>query len=352
VNQSVVYFKKLNSSTVHEIQAISRDLLNHIIKEQKIKLSSEIPLKVHFGEKGNKTFIRPENYNGIIEFLKDKNIKSSFIETCVLYGGQRYKKELHLKTAREHGFDQLPIIIADGEHGEDFFEVEINQKHYTKCKLGKEFLKYNQMIIVAHFKGHLLAGFGGAIKQLSMGFASKGGKLAMHMNIKPKIKKNKCEQCKLCKTKCATNALNIGPKSYIDHNLCVGCGACVAICPHQAVSLFSIPGFLRALFWNNFPEKLAEYALAAQHGKNNIYINFLMNVTPGCDCEGRAMKSVVDDFGIFISTDPVAIDKACYDIVKSKGKKFRGHSIFNYAEKIKLGNLNYKLIEIGPIQSC
>lgn len=340
----------MNSITkVNEVKEITKELLDIIISKEDIQLENRIPLKVHFGEKGNITYIKPENFEGVIDFLKEKNIETSFIETSTLYGGQRYKKDLHIKIAKEHGFTQIPIIIADGEQGESFAEVEINKKNFKSCKIGKAFLDYNQLIVLAHFKGHMFAGFGGAIKQLSMGHAAKGGKLAMHMGIKPKISNRKCKKCNLCETRCNENAITIEKdgKSFIDHEKCVGCGACYAICPHKAISIISIKSILRMIgIGNPFKEKLVEHAYAAAKDKKNIYINFAMNITSKCDCEPKKLKIIMDDIGIFISTDPVAIDKACYDLVEEKGKKFRGFKQFAYAEKIGLGSTKYELIEV------
>ncbi len=346
---SNVYYKKIDTSTgIKAIQEISNDLLKTIVEKENIELEKKIPLKVHFGEAKNVTYLKPDNYLGIINFLEEKNIDSCYMETCVLYGGQRYKKELHKKTAEAHGFNQLPIVFADGEHGENFAEIEINQKHFKTFKIGKDFLDYNQLIVVSHFKGHALAGFGGAIKQLSMGHAAKGGKMAMHLGEKPRIISKKCVQCNLCKTRCNVDALNIGEKSSIDHDTCVGCGACMAICPHKAITIISFKNVLKFLgIGNPFIEKVVEGALAAQKGKKNIYINFAMNITPGCDCEPKKMKTLIDDFGVFVSTDPVAIDKACYDIAKDMGKKFKGYKAFTYAESIGLGSTQYLLHEIN-----
>ena len=342
-----VYFKRFKGDPSTEIvKSMSRQLLDHIVTVEKIELEKEIPLKVHFGEKGNVTYIQAENYDGVIDFLQDRKITSCFIETTVLYGGQRYRRDLHLKTAAENGFTRIPVIIADGDHGESFSEIEIHKTHFEKCKIASGFAKYSQLIVLAHFKGHGLSGFGGAIKQLSMGHASKGGKLEMHLGIKPKIKSRKCEQCGLCQKKCAENAITIGEKSRIDPALCVGCGACVAICPNQAVTVFTVRGIGHAVFGNRFKEKLVEYAYAGQKGKKNIYLNFLMNITRGCDCEGRKMSVIIKDIGILASTDPVAIDKASFDLVKKAGKKFRGFSTFAYAEKIGLGSADYTLKEI------
>lgn len=351
-----VYFKKINSNTENkeidsfdsnEVKEIARELLEKAIQGEKVKLNKKVPLKVHFGEKKNISFIKPDNFDGIIDYLNRNKIESSFIETSVMYGGQRYKKDLHLKTAKEHGFTQLPIIIADGDQGENYVEVEINKNHFKTCKIGKDFLDYNQLIVISHFKGHMLAGFGGAIKQLSMGHASKGGKLAMHMGIKPKIRNRKCKKCNLCKTRCNEEAITIDKKSFINHEKCVGCGACVAICPHKAISIFSIKGILRMVgIGNPFREKLVEYAYAGQKDKKNIYINFALNITKGCDCEPKKMIPVIGDIGVFASTDPVAIDKACYDMAQKKGKKFRGFKTFKYAEKLGLGSSEYHLIQI------
>ncbi|MBD3300647.1 MAG: DUF362 domain-containing protein [Candidatus Moranbacteria bacterium] len=342
-----VYYTKINNqTTAKQIQKITRRLLSRIIEEENIKLLSEIPLKVHFGEKGNVTFIKSENYQGIIDFLRARKIKTCFIETNVLYAGQRHKKKLHLKLAKEHGFTQLPIIIADGEYGEDFEEVEVNKKHFKTCKIGRAFGDYQQMIVLSHFKGHKMAGFGGAIKQLSMGCASRGGKLAMHMGEKPQINQKKCVKCHLCETRCNENAITINEKeSFIDQNKCVGCGACTAVCPHNAISIMSVKGVAKAFgLGHNFKECLVEYAYAASKDKKNIYLNFVMNITKGCDCEARSMKPLMDDIGIFISTDPVSIDQACFNVVKKRGKMFKGKSQLVYAQKIGLGERKYRLV--------
>ena len=349
-----VYFAPVSPGmNIRRIQTISKQLLETVVERESICLQPKVPLKVHFGEQKNVTFIRPENYLGILDFLRQRGIDSCYMETCVLYGGQRYKKELHEQTALAHGFTQLPIVFADGEHGEDYAEVAIHQKHFSTFKVGKAFLDYDQLIVISHFKGHMLAGFGGAIKQLAMGCAAKGGKLAMHLGEKPRIVNRKCNRCKRCLERCHENALMIPEKddrkskSRIDTTRCVGCGACVAVCPSEAVSLFTVKSVAKFVgIGNPFIEKLVEGAHAAALGRDNVYLNFAMNITAGCDCEARKMKPLIPDVGIFASTDPVAIDKACHDMVKSRGKKFRGRKTFALAEKIGLGSSSYELHEI------
>ncbi|MBN2526088.1 MAG: DUF362 domain-containing protein [Deltaproteobacteria bacterium] len=350
---STVYFTPVSERTsVSAVQQISKALLDTLVSAEQIELRQKIPLKVHFGEPKNVTFIRPDNYQGIIDYLAERGVESCFMETSVLYGGQRYKKELHAQTAKKHGFTQLPIVFADGEHGEAFADVAINQKHFKTFKVGQAFLDYDQMIVLSHFKGHMLAGFGGAIKQLSMGYAAKGGKLAMHMGEKPHIKNRRCTQCKKCLSCCNVDALRIGEgksgRSWIEKEKCVGCGACVAICPSKAVSLFTLKSVARFLgIGNPFVEKLVEGAYAARKHQHNIYITFAMSISAGCDCEARKMKPVMADMGVFAATDPVAIDKACFDMAEALGKKFRrAKKTFSYAEEIGLGSCDYQLKRI------
>jgi len=340
-----VYFKAIDSySKTEEISNAASELLDQIVKDENISLEKFIPLKVHFGEKGNTTYIKSNNYAGIINYLKGKNIDSAFVETNVLYRGERTTKEKHVKLAIEHGFTQLPIIIADGEYGEDFEEVEINKKNFNKCKIGKEIANKKQVIIISHFKGHALAGFGGAIKQLGMGFASRGGKLAQHANSIPKISYLKCKACSACAKKCPVNAITVSKKAKIDKDKCIGCASCMAICPYGAISNSWIASLSKS-----FNERLTEYAYAAAKDKNHIYITFAFNITKNCDCEGHSMKPIVDDVGIFASIDPVAIDMACLDMVDKNNNKTvfkRGRYTLDYAEKIGLGSKGYELVEI------
>jgi uncharacterized Fe-S center protein len=339
-----VYFKAIDSySKTREIQTGAREILEKTIHTEGIRLESYVPVKVHFGEKGNKTFIESKNFEGIIAYLKEHNVQSAFIETNVLYSGSRMTKTQHLQTAKEHGFTQLPIVIADGEHGEEHEEVEINQKHFKTCKIGKEIANQKQMIVLSHFKGHRMAGFGGAIKQLAMGCAARGGKLAQHADAKPLINPLQCKKCKACVRHCPVDAIHIGWIPRIDKQKCIGCAGCMAVCPHRAIMF----NFLRS-FSKAFPEKLVEYAFAAPKNQTNIYVTFAFKMTRGCDCEGHKMKPIVRDLGIFASTDPVAIDQACLDLLdKREGKKVFGRARhqLEYAENIGLGKRQYHLIE-------
>jgi len=343
---SKIYFKKVDSSPKsNEIGNYAKRLVDALVKRENVELDQEIPLKVHFGERGNTTFVKPEYCSGIIDYIENQNKKACFIETNILYGGDRTKKETHIKLAKEHGFTRIPIIIADGEKGEDYYEVEINKRHFAKCKLGKEFSKYSQIIVLSHFTGQMLAGFAGAIKHLGMGFASRGGKLVQHAKvIKPRIKNSACDKCRLCEERCAVGAITIGDKSYIDYAKCISCAACNAICPNKAIKIILWRSVFN-IFGNPFRERIVEGAYAAQKHKKIIYVNFAINITRGCDCDPKTMKPIVEDIGILVSTDPVAIDQACYDMVKESGRKLRGGYILKYAEEIGMGSRKYEIVK-------
>jgi hypothetical protein len=339
---SEIYFKAIESySNTEEINKAVLELF----KKLNPGFTGNLAIKVHFGEEGNKTFISPKNYEHLIHYLKLNKCLPVYIETNVLYKSKRTSKESHIELAREHGFTNLPIVIADGNAGEEMQEVEINQKHFKTCKVGKAYKDYNQLIVMSHFKGHGLSGFGGAIKQLGMGFAARAGKLAMHSNSKPIINPLKCKKCHLCEQNCPVNAITIGLIPHIDIKKCIGCAKCISICPHGACTvnwISTLPG--------TFEEKLCEYALAATKVGDKsqiIYINFLLNITDNCDCMKTA-KIIAKDIGILAGTDPVALDKACYDLLTKKENKkvFGGEKTFDYAESIGLGKKEYTLKEI------
>ncbi len=341
---SNVYFIPAGSC----VKEASVRLLKTILEKEQMELSERIPIKVHFGEKGNRTYLKAETYDGLIDFLQEQGKDCRFSETSVLYGGERFSREKHLKLAESHGFTRIPVVIEDGANGEDSVSVPVGLKHFQSCSVAKGLAEAEQILVCSHFKGHKLAGFGGAVKQLSMGCAAKGGKMAMHLSVKPKIFKLFCKHCGLCASRCQVKAITITEKTAsIDHSKCIGCGACFSICRHHAVSILSFAGLKNMLFKSdNFREKLVEYAYAAHKGKKNIYLNFAMSVTKGCDCEPLPMRACIEDIGIFASVDPVAVDQACLDAAEKAGRKFKGGEQLAYAEKIGLGSRKYELIEI------
>jgi len=335
-----VYFKKVKLEDVDKVNEAAAEALDKL----GVKFNKDMVLKVHFGERGNVTFIGGKYYDGIISYLKDKGCEPKYIETNGIYKGPRSTEESHRKVAAEHGFTQAPIIIADGPMGAKVNEVEVGLKHYKKCKIGLEYSKYGQMIVISHFKGHMLAGYGGALKQLSMGCAARPGKLAMHSQSLPVLYANKCTKCGSCVKVCPVDAPKIDvDKPFVDTKLCIGCGMCLEACSYGAMNIN-----WGATSAKEFREKMTEYSYAAAKGKEIAYVQFALSIAQMCDCMGQKSEIVAKDLGVFASTDPVAIDTACMDMVdKAEGHKvFEGRQALAYAEKIGLGSQKYELVEI------
>ena len=343
---SSVFF--MPSGSPADTVSISRNaglLFRRVLDTAPFASGSPIPLKVHVGEKGNTTFIRPDLFDGVIDVLAEKGLEGFFTDTNVLYPGQRTTGEKHVRLAREHGFTRLPMVIADGENGDEYDEIEIGRTHFRTAKIGRVIARADQMVVISHFKGHMLAGFGGAVKQLAMGCGSRGGKLAMHAGARPFINPFACSQCGTCAAHCPADAIIVGRFSRIRKDRCIGCAACSAVCPKGAV----LCNFLHSLS-KTFPEKLAEYALAAQQGKKAVYLSYALNITANCDCAGKPMSAIAPDIGVFASADPVAIDQACLDTLAARtGKKLfaKGIHALEYAEEIGLGSRKYELITIA-----
>jgi hypothetical protein len=311
----------------------------------KVSSDSNIGIKLHFGEKGCKTYINPEIVKQVYDFLSKTNKNIRLIETNTLYRGQRNKTGPHLKIAKEHGYDFSEINIIDSE-GEK--EVKTKLKHFSNIKYGKNLDAYNELVVISHVKGHCDMGFGGAIKNVGMGLASRGGKLAIHTNTNLLVN-DKCKACGVCAENCSENAIKIEKKAVIDYKKCIGCGYCISICPEGAIK---IP-------WSSsskeVQEKLVEYCYAIIKNRKAIYINVLKNITKECDCVNFEQKKEIEDIGFLFSDDIVAIDKASYNLINKKAgtdlfRKFHNNvdskHQFEYGEQIGLGSQEYNLINL------
>jgi len=337
--------------------------------KEMISPRSLVAIKLHFGEKGNTAFIRPNFIRRIVDHTRELGGIPFLTDTNTLYAGTRGNSVSHLRTAIENGFAyavvDAPLIIADGMRGASYVKVRIDQEIYKTAFIAKEIAESDALISVAHFKGHEVSGFGGSIKNLGMGCASKRGKLEQHSGLAPKVKKKKCEGCGDCVGHCAMKAIRLEEKkAVIDSRKCSGCGECIVICPQQAIEVR----------WNSdsslFQKKMVEYGLAAMKGKKkrSLFLNFLMQISPACDCPPFNDAPIVQDLGIMASKDPVAIDQASVDMVNRQAgldfsclkshmaagdDKFRGvypgidWSIqLSYGERIGLGNRDYELVTL------
>lgn len=285
--------------------------------EKKISKNDLVAIKIHFGELGNTSYIRPVYIRRAVELVKRLGGKPFVTDANTLYAGTRSDSVAHLETAIANGFGYssigAPLIIADGLRGKSEVEVEIDGTHFKSVAISSEIFNADVVLALTHFKCHELSGIGGTIKNIGMGSASRRGKMAQHSSVSPKVTAKRCIACGECVTHCAHKAIAITEKARIEPKVCVGCGECILICPTGAIQVQ----------WTEGPkamqEKMAEHAFGALKGKEqkSLFANFITQVSPACDCYGHTDAPIVSDVGMVASTDPVAIDQASVDLVNA-----------------------------------
>ena len=261
-------------------------------------LKGKVAVKLHSGEVGNQNFLKPDFFKPMIE-----KVNGTVVECNTAYEGERNTTEKHLKTLKKHGWsDYFSVDLLDGE-GPDL-ELDIpTGKVIQKNYLGKNIKKYQSMLVLSHFKGHPMGGYGGALKQLSIGCASSYGKAYIH-----------------------------------------GAG---------------VPEDIWTADHDAFLESMADAALSVIDYFDNeiVYINVMKNMSVDCDCCAKAEDPCMQDIGILASTDPIAIDQACLDLVYKSNDPGKEHLIeriesrhgvhtIEAAEKLGYGSREYELIEV------
>lgn len=366
---SKVFFANMRASHKENLFDKITKLLTLCGLPQAVSEGDLTAVKIHFGEKGNSAFIRPIFARRVVDELKKLGAKPFLTDSSTLYPGERKEAVSALACGIENGFAyavvNAPLIISDGLRGVTETTVTVNGELLKEVYIGTEIVEADALVTLSHFKCHELTGFGGAIKNLGMGCASRKGKLVQHSTLAPVVNGKHCTGCGLCLKACAHDAILITDKiAVIDPIKCVGCSRCITVCPTKAVNVQ----------WNEAADlimkKMAEYALGAVTNKQGktIYLNFITQVSPACDCYGHCDAPIVNDIGICASTDPVALDQACADLVNNArgnqdsalksghepgGDKFRGcwpeipwQVQLEHAEKVGLGSRKYELIQL------
>lgn len=284
-------------SKVYFTREITPEAVLKLYKALNIKLNGNVAVKLHSGETGNQNFIRPEFFKTIIEY-----VNGTVVECNTAYDGTRNTTAAHWKTMKEHGwFEMFKVDIMD-EDGEIALPIT-NGKHLTENFVGKNFNDYDSMLVLSHFKGHPMGGFGGALKNISIGIASSHGKAHIH------------------------GVGDVDKLWTADHD--------------------------------DFLESMADAAksiMDVMSGKI-VFINVMKNMSVDCDCCSVAEDPKIADIGILASLDPVAIDRACVDLVyasEDEGKadlikrieSRNGTHTIDAAYELGIGTIEYELIEI------
>ena len=332
-----------------------------------------VAIKMHFGELGNISYLRPNYAKAVADLVKELGGKPFLTDCNTMYPGKRKNALEHLECAWENGFSPLsagcPIIIGDGLKGTDDIAVPVQGGEYVKeARIGRAIMDADVFISLTHFKGHEMVGFGGTIKNIGMGCGSRAGKAEQHSGGKARIVAEKCRGCRRCLRECANGGLSFDPvskKTSVNLANCIGCGRCLGACNYDAIK-FSDSAANAVLNC-----RMAEYTKAVVDGRPNFHISLVVDVSPNCDCHGENDAPILPNLGMFASFDPLALDQACVDVCQ-KAAPMRGaqladniampgfvdrHDHFansspesewrtclEHAEKIGLGTRQYELI--------
>lgn len=334
-----------------------------------------VAIKMHFGELGNLSFLRPNYARAVADVVAQQGGKPFLTDCNTMYPGSRKNALEHLYCAWENGFTPLtvgcPILIGDGLKGTDDVAVPVRGGEYVKeARIGRAVMDADVFISLTHFKGHEMTGFGGAIKNIGMGCGSRAGKKEQHSSGKPHIEQDACRGCRRCQKECANEGLVFDEqarKMRVDQTHCVGCGWCLGACNFDAI-VFDNDAAVEML-----NRRMAEYAKAVVDGRPCFHISLVTDVSPNCDCHGENDAPILPDIGMFASLDPLALDQACVEACLAAnplpnsqlsdrlkradflnlGDHFTNstpesewRSCLEHAEKIGLGTRAYELIRL------
>ena len=334
-----------------------------------------VAIKMHFGELGNISYLRPNYARAVVDVVKELGGKPFLTDCNTMYPGSRKNALEHLYCAWENGFTPLtvgcPILIGDGLKGTDDIEVPVAGGEYVRAaKIGRAIMDADVFISLTHFKGHEMTGFGGTIKNIGMGCGSRAGKTEQHSNGQPTINPEACRGCRRCQRECANGGLEFDEaarRMRVNTKNCVGCGRCLGACNFDAISF----GDNAALTELNC--RMAEYTKAVVDGRPNFHISLVVDVSPNCDCHCENDAPILPNLGMFASFDPLALDQACvdaclaaaplpnsqlsdhmaekgfidhHDHFKNSTPESEWRSCLEHAEKIGLGSREYELVVV------
>ena len=286
------------ASKVYFSREISAEKVLDMYKLLGVQLEGRVAVKVHSGERGNQNFLRPDFWKPVVDY-----VGGTVVETNTAYEGSRHNTTVHQQLMKDHGWTQyFPVDILDGEGPDTVLEIPDGLK-IKKNYIGKDTANYDSVLVLSHFKGHPSGGFGGALKQLSIGFASSYGKKYIH---------------------------GVGEPEH---------------------------------FWNadhdSFLEAMADAAgsIIKLFDGRIVYVNVMKNMSVDCDCFAKPKDPCIADIGILISTDPIAIDQACVDLVYKCSDPGKPHLIERIESRNGIhtveaaahhgyGSREYELIEV------
>ncbi len=344
------------------------ELIRELLKKESylddVKIGDFVGIKLHVGEEGNITHIRPQIVRVVVDELKKRGAKPFLFDCNTLYRLGRWNAVDHYKTAYLNGFTYAtvgaPFLVGDGIIGRDEITIETNFDEVKEVYAGRIIEDMDYLFAISHFTFHDLFGYGGAIKNVGMGMASRRGKLYLHSDVKPIVLEERCKLCGDCVVNCPEKAITLKEAATINMKKCIGCGMCIVTCKEGAIKFN----------WDldrNSATKTVYYTKAILDKiPKSSFLNVLMDITPHCDCFPTTMNLVVQNIGFLVSKDIISIDAASYHLVEEAeplkdanwkkaelATKDKVKALYDYAEdilkylktgeRIGLGTLNYIL---------
>lgn len=262
-----------------------------------------VPIKLHMGEPGNPYFVNPDIARILADAVRNAGGHPFLFDTVVAYPGERSHKRGYERVAARHGFTKSSVGcgVSIGERGVRVLEADVpievaDQIHDCDC-----------IVVLSHVKGHIQAGFGGAIKNLGMGGVTKASKRRVHSMSMPLHDAQLCTLCGLCVSACPSAAITVSTEWSIDRRACEGCGKCVLLCPTGSLRFEHM----------SLAQGLAISAMACVRNKHVVYVNSLHHIAENCDCDSSPGRILCHDMGYLIGTDAAAIDAASLDLIDS-----------------------------------
>lgn len=333
MDKAKIWFMNARANRFLESTAIkARQILEHSGWMENLEKGDIVAVKTHMGEAYNVGYLRPVIVRTIVEALKERGFRPFITDTTTMPYHPWISRTLaidYLETANFNGFNHgtmgCPVLIADGWLGTDDITIKLDKKgnYLNKQFVARAIADADAMISLAHFKGHPAGGYGGALKNIGVGCASKRGKMNLHGGLagdKPVIdrdrcRKQACDWWQTCIDCCPEGAIEITEDELkVDQEACVYCFACANLC----VNMAGVGAIQRFDHLPTLGRRIADSALAVaktKEGEKAFYMNFAIDISPSCDCYGWTDTPIVNSIGVLASYDPVAVDRACMDLV-------------------------------------
>jgi len=349
--KNAVYYSKVSGGNEEKRVLALENLLGKARPFSAFKKEEFIPVKITIGDSDCVYNLSPSLVKTVIREIRVSGAKPFLFDTSVIYEGRRQNAVDHLTLVQHKGFELskvgAPFIVADGVFGQDGKEIEIESRHIKKIKVPSFIGMVDNLVVLSHVTGHIVAGYAAAIKNVAMGMSCRQTKQVQHSSLKPRVIEDKCTACGCCVRICPAAAISFkGKKAFIDESLCLGCCECLCACKFNSIYIN----------WQEDPRLFAKRmadtaAFILSQFKTKFFVNFALDITKECDCiSTKDERIVAPDLGILASGDIASLEQATLDLLSESSDFFRKEAVarpmLDYYLKNNPGCAGYELIKV------